>query len=241
MQAPPEVYLAGMGIRSSVCSTTDPVSAVRPPLNADSQGGAPQEKPQRFRMNLGSGVPRRNVPAGALADPDPAAFEPALNRRMMKRLPVFGPFLLMAVAATLLISLMVLRGKPFDRALSRGLFIGMPLMELREPQGGVSYPQGGLAILVHFKDDEGVAVETFRCLLNGQDLTHQLTRGRNGAGGALFPVREGPNRLRLEIFGKGWLGGRYYQEVIERIIEIRPLYHLERARRLPGAGRRSPA
>jgi hypothetical protein len=148
---------------------------------------------------------------------------------MMKRLPVFGPLLLMAVAATLVSSLMVLRGKPFDRALSAGLFIGTPLMELRQPQDGVTHPPGGLTILVRFEEDERVAVETFRCLLNGQDRTHQLTRGRNGAGGTIFPLREGPNQLRLEIFGRGWLSGRYYREIVERVIEVRPLTDLERA------------
>ena len=56
-----------------------------------------------------------------------------------------------------------------------------------------------------------------------------IPRGRNGAGGAVFPLREGANELRLEIWGRSWLGRRYYREVIERVIEVRPLSHLERA------------
>jgi len=114
-------------------------------------------------------------------------------------------------------------------------------MELRQPQQSTIHPQGGLAILVGFEDDERVAVETFRCLLNGQDCTHQLTRGRNGAGGAIFPLREGPNNLRLEIFGRGWLGRSYYREIIERVIEVRPLTDLERARGPSAADRPAPA
>ena len=78
-------------------------------------------------------------------------------------------------------------------------------------------------MLVEFPDRERVIPGTLRCLLNGADLTGGLTRGDNGAAGSLYPLREGRNLLRIEVFGKGRWTDRWVEDFVEIEFETRPL------------------
>ncbi len=108
-------------------------------------------------------------------------------------------------------------------SVSRAVWIGAPLLELRHPISGTRVPLGGLAVLVEFPDRERVIPGTLRCLLNGTDLTVDLTRGDNGAAGSLYPLREGRNLLRVEVFGKGRFGDQVVEDFIEVEFDTAPL------------------
>lgn len=111
----------------------------------------------------------------------------------------------------------------------RVALFGGPLLELRSPAGGQILPQGGVDVLVRFPDAERVAHETFRCLLNGRDVTRELTRGENGAVGSLIGVRDGENLLRVEVFGRSvWLS-RFLEDSVEVTFRVRPLATMDRA------------
>jgi hypothetical protein len=77
---------------------------------------------------------------------------------------------------------------------------------------------GGIDVLVRFAPRERVAPETFRCLLNGLDVTEVLTTGENGAYGRVYRLVDGENVLRLEIFGRVWWSR---DSLVERSREIR--------------------
>lgn len=104
-----------------------------------------------------------------------------------------------------------------------------PLLRLENPppQGSAEpprvMPMGGVPILVRFQTSGRVLPDTFRCLLNGNDVTHLLTVGVNGVGGTVYPLREGENRLRVEVFGKTLWSSRYFQDTLELPINARPL------------------
>lgn len=97
------------------------------------------------------------------------------------------------------------------------VFVGPGLIELvsPEPEPASFRPLGSVAVLVRFPGQERVAHETFRCLLNGRDVTEQLTVTRLGAGGSVFPLLEGENDLRVEVFGRGWWSSAFYEDVRE--------------------------
>ncbi len=90
-------------------------------------------------------------------------------------------------------------------------------------------PMGSIQVIIGFPAAERVVVETFRCLLNDQDVTQHLTLGRNGAGGSVQGLLEGENRLRVEIFGRGWWPGHFLEEVRELTFRVQPLPTLDRA------------
>ena len=104
-----------------------------------------------------------------------------------------------------------------------------PLMRLESPQrpaegeAGPLVPMGGIPVLVRFPENGRAQPDTFRCLLNGNDVTHLLTVGSNGVAGTVYPLREGRNRLRFEVFGKPLWGGRFYRDSMELPISARPL------------------
>ena len=119
-----------------------------------------------------------------------------------------------------------------DGGASRFLTFAGPLLRLENPVPPRStsettempgLPMGGVPILVRFQQDGRVLPDTFRCLLNGEDVTHQLTVGVNGVAGTVFPLREGTNRLRVEVFGQTLWGSRYYLDSFELSIRARPL------------------
>jgi hypothetical protein len=147
---------------------------------------------------------------------------------MGRRSRLFVLLLLLSVIASTLVWVRSLRSGPPLDALRSALFLGLPLLEVRAPTPEAEVPVGGIEVLVHFRD-EGVLADTFRCTLNGVDVTDQLTLGLNGAVGAIAPLRDGENRLHLEVFGRGWLGDRYYLEAAELRIHVRPAIHLDQA------------
>lgn len=113
--------------------------------------------------------------------------------------------------------------------LERLAFVGPALVEIRLPAPGQQVPVGAVEVLVGFPDSQRVAVDTFRCLLNDDDITDRLTLGSNGAGGSLVGLVAGPNRLRFEVFGRSWWGPRFVQEAHEIAFEVRPIPYLDRA------------
>jgi hypothetical protein len=89
--------------------------------------------------------------------------------------------------------------------------------------------QGEVEVFVHFDDATRIAPETFRCLLNGRDVTAELTRARNGAVGSLIGAVEGENHLRVEIFARAWWSDRYFEDSRDVTFRVRPLPDLDRA------------
>ncbi len=145
---------------------------------------------------------------------------------MAKRVRIFGVSLLGlgALAALALAGAGVGLG-----AAERGLLLGRPLLEFRAPKAGQLVPVGRIEVIIGFPAAERVVVETFRCLLNDQDVTQHLTLGRNGAGGSVQGLLEGENRLRVEIFGRGWWPGRFLEDARELTFRVQPLPTMDRA------------
>ncbi len=129
-----------------------------------------------------------------------------------------------AIAAVLLAAAGLALGTSQD-ARRRAFYLGGRLLEVPAPVDGSWVPLAGVAVLVRFPDQERVEPETFRCLLNGRDVTALLTVGQNGAAGAVFPLVEGSNQLRLAVFGRGWWGPWLYEDAVDLVVEVRrPLY-----------------
>ena len=124
---------------------------------------------------------------------------------------LFGAVLLACVGVAVAAPLM-LRGALAAHELRAAFFVGPRLLDVQAPEPGGWRQVGGVRVLVRFPSEERVAPETFRCLLNGRDVTEQLTVGVNGVAGTVAPLLEGENTLELEIFGRGWWSGRYYQD-----------------------------
>ncbi len=85
------------------------------------------------------------------------------------------------------------------------------------PDGAVVGPQG-VEVLVRFAPRDRVAAETFRALLNGAEVTDELTTAENGAWGRLHGLLDGENVLRLEIFGRSWASRH---RLVEQAREVR--------------------
>ncbi len=113
--------------------------------------------------------------------------------------------------------------------LHRVVYVGPPLLELRLPEPGQQVQVGAVEVLVGFRDSQRVAPDTFRCLLNGDDVTQRLTLGSNGAGGSLVGLTAGRNRLRIEVFGRSWWGRSFVQEAHQVDFEVRPAPYLDLA------------
>ncbi|MEE9281088.1 MAG: hypothetical protein V3V67_13020 [Myxococcota bacterium] len=116
----------------------------------------------------------------------------------------------------------------FAERARRLIFLGTPLIEVLRPTPGQQVPFAGVQVQIGFAG-ERVAVDTFRCLLNEQDVTHLLTLGSNGAAGSVFGLVEGENRLRIEVFGKSWWSARYVQDARTVVFHVRPFPNLDRA------------
>jgi len=110
----------------------------------------------------------------------------------------------------------------------RWLYVGAPLMEVEIPQDDLETPLGAVEVLISFVGGPRVAVETFQCLLNDQDVTAALTLGRNGAAGSLVGLHEGANRIVLRVFGRSWWGeAGFVEEQRLLIVRVRPLPFLD--------------
>jgi hypothetical protein len=148
---------------------------------------------------------------------------------MGKRLQLFGLSGLGGGLALMALILAMAQEPALRAAVRQIWFGGRPWLEIHAPDGSQVVPLGGIEVLVGFLDEARVLPETFRCLLNNQDVTDDLTLGRNGAGGRIYGLIEGQNRLRLEVFGRGWWPGRYLEDVREVIIQVAPLPNIDRA------------
>lgn len=106
-----------------------------------------------------------------------------------------------------------------------GVPFGDPLLRVEAPAPGAVVGPAGLEVMVRFTDEERVAPETFRVLLNGADVTESFTTGENGSVGRLHSLLDGENRLRAEVFGRSrlapWLLVEQGHEV--RVTHRRPL------------------
>jgi hypothetical protein len=78
------------------------------------------------------------------------------------------------------------------------------LLEVVAPRQGAVVGLDGVEVMVRFPSESRVAAQTFRVLLNGADMTHEITTGGNGAYGRLHSLLDGENVLRFEVFGRRW-------------------------------------
>jgi|SRR4029453_13313132 hypothetical protein len=105
---------------------------------------------------------------------------------------------------------------------------GPILLEVLTPASGDHVGIGGIDLLVKFPPEVAFG-ETFRALLNGADVTDQLTTGENGSSGRLVDLLPGENRLRLEIFGRvPWAPDEVFEQSRELRIWMRPPIELDR-------------
>ena len=142
----------------------------------------------------------------------------------MKRFIVLFVLVMIVLAAAWLAAAPAVRGPDGLReALLRWVFVGTPLMAVQSPDAELVIPVGAVDLLVSFPGGSRVAIETFQCLLNDQDVTSVLTLGRNGAVGSLVGLHEGENRIVLRVFGKTWLGEGYLEEQRALIVRVRPI------------------
>jgi hypothetical protein len=149
---------------------------------------------------------------------------------MVNRLRFFGVVALVTgLVASAAAVWMAGPGGVGDR-IRRLLFIGAPLFEVRLPRTqDEPLRSGSVELFVGFASGERVAWDTFRALLNGRDVTAELTLGRNGAHGKLVGLIEGRNQLRIQIFGRSWWGGDYMED--EQVLQLQVAGHpdLDRA------------
>lgn len=94
---------------------------------------------------------------------------------------------------------------------------GGPFLSVEAPVAGQVVRPGGVDVLVRFASPSRVAPETFRCLLNGVDVTDALITGENGAAGRVHRLIDGENVLRLEVFGRPWWSGDSWVEEVREV------------------------
>ncbi len=94
---------------------------------------------------------------------------------------------------------------------------GPSLLSVEAPLAGATVGPEGLEVLVRFAPGRA-ASETFRALLNGAEVTDDLTTGENGAWGRLYGLLDGENVLRVEVFGRVWTAG---DRLVEQAREVR--------------------
>jgi hypothetical protein len=105
---------------------------------------------------------------------------------------------------------------------------GPRLLEVLSPAAGATVDLRGVELLVRFASD-AAAPETFRALLNGADVSAQLTTGENGSYGKLLELLPGDNVLRLEVFGRlPWDRDRLFEQARELRLRMRPPLDLDR-------------
>ena len=148
---------------------------------------------------------------------------------MGKRLSLFALLALMVLGAAAALVPRVQPGLELDRMLRRLPFAGRALLQIRAPDANQLLREGAVQVLVTFPDEAHVLPETFRCLLNDVDVTDRLTLGQNGAGGEIYGLMEGENRLRFEVFGQGRWSRQYLEDVREVRVRVASPPGLDRA------------
>jgi hypothetical protein len=141
----------------------------------------------------------------------------------------FGFLLFGALAAAGVVGLTLAVDPDLRGEARRMALFGSPLLDLRAPLDGQWVAQGRVEIIVQFPAAERTSSQTFRCLLNGHDVTPDLTRAENGAAGSVLGAVEGENHLRVEVFGRPWWGGPFLEDAVERRFHVRALPAFDRA------------
>jgi hypothetical protein len=105
-----------------------------------------------------------------------------------------------------------------------------PLLTVETPRGIETVGLGGVEVLVRFDAAGRAEPATFRVLLNGADVTDRLETAPNGAHGRLTGLLDGPNTIRLQVFGRGfWPPQMLVEETRELEILYRPPINIDRA------------
>jgi hypothetical protein len=103
------------------------------------------------------------------------------------------------------------------------------LLQVVTPSEGAVIGLGGVEVMVRVPGEPRAAPATLRVLLNGADMTDELTTGENGAYGRLHALLDGENVLRFEVFGRRWwLPGLLVQEAREVHFLVRLPQDLDR-------------
>ena len=102
---------------------------------------------------------------------------------------------------------------------------GPALVSIESPEDGETVGIEGVWVMVRVPDDERVEADSLRVLLNGADVTPQLTTGQNGAVGRLHGLLDGENVLRVEVRARSfWSDDRHFERRREvRFFARRPL------------------
>jgi hypothetical protein len=121
-------------------------------------------------------------------------------------------------------------GWAFWPEILRFAYVGPSLMRVENPEDQSEVPVGAVDVQVDFTDRDRVAVETFECTLNGQDVTDSLTVGRNGAAGEIVGLREGDNHILVRVFGRSYWNDRFVDEERSFVVRVRAAPFLDLAR-----------
>ena len=81
---------------------------------------------------------------------------------------------------------------------------GPGLVRILMPVAGEVVGLEGLELMARVPSDERVVPLSIRVYLNGADVTHQVTTGRNGAVGNVYGLLDGENVLRVEVDASSW-------------------------------------
>jgi hypothetical protein len=109
-------------------------------------------------------------------------------------------------------------------------YVGPALMRIQNPEDQSEVPVGAVDVQIDFPDHDRVAVETFECRLNGQDVTDSLTVGRNGAVGEIVGLREGDNHILVRVFGRSFWNDRFVDEERSFTVRVRAASFMDLAR-----------
>jgi hypothetical protein len=121
------------------------------------------------------------------------------------------------------------------RSLTPLVYFGGPLIRIASPPSGAQFPLSGVQLQVQFPDRERIRHDTFRCLLNGADVTWRLRVAPGGAEGSLFPLGEGRNVVRVEVFGKALWADRWVEDALEVEFVVGPFAPIDQASLVPAA------
>lgn len=148
---------------------------------------------------------------------------------MLNRLRLFGLVSLVTGAACAGAALGLAGPGGLGERAHRLVYFGGPLFRVLRPGAAPELGVGAIEVHIGFSPAGRVAADTFRCLLNGDDVTDTLTLGRNGAHGELRGLTEGPNLIQLQLFGRSWWGSRYVQDEHRIVVRVRGSGGLDRA------------